>query len=1446
MQEKPEPNHAPNRGADSANPSRLPGSPLSESSSSLSESNSPLSESNSPLSESSSPLSESNSSLSESCAQLSAWQRWSAHGVRVTFWCVLAATLLFVGAVAAARFWLIPNADSFRPRVVSELSRLTGQRVAIGGFEAGWNGWSPELKLTRLQIMDTRGKPLLVLPDVETTLSWRSLFLFEPRLSALTIRTPRLVVRRTAENSLTVAGIDIDLASQSEGDPGIIDWLLKQRLVQIVGGEIEWQDDWRKLPPLRLANVNIRLLNSGSRHSIGMTAVPPQALGSPIDVRANFSGSDLKKIGEWEGLAYLRTDYANLGAFTRYFPLPFEISRGEGGLQVWFEIDNGQPVAVTTDLAVRQATIRLPSGASTASAPPAAAGAAVKAAAVAPLLEPLDLAALTGRLSWRNKTLAGSEAKTPLTQQRWSVRDMSAVMASGAKTAVITGEVVVDYRGDESTGGSIRLSELDLGNVNAIAKSLPLTDALRSQLQRTQPTGIVRAVDAKWRDQSRSAKPGAVTDVTLGRFFVEGSAELSNLGWREHDGVPGVTGLSATVKGSTREGDITLGVPAPTSKSTKVASAPSATTVLDFGKRFTAPLVFDTLRGALKWARKPDAAGVLAMYVDVNSLSFENADLAGTMKGTWHSDSLGPGVVNLTGTLSRGDVTATHRYLPTTQSVNTRAWLQQAVLGGKVQEGQFKVKGPLWHFPFRDDREGVFEMSGQVKGGVLDYADHWPRAENIDTKLVFHGTSIAAQVASATIAGVPIAATDVKLDDTASTSPILEIRGSASAPVNDFLQWVVASPVNAWLDGFLQAAKASGNGRLNLSLMFPLEAMDKTRISGEFVFAGNHLELGGDIPPLDHVNGSVRFSEADFRSENVTAQALGGPLTVSITTEAGRIKTQASGTAAFERVRERFAYPGLSQLSGQAQWQLQTTQPAKGSVGAGPAPESTMNLSLTTVQPKWPLDGLFQVSTTTRDATLPMQISVQRATLDKGRDRLTVEVPGQLHAILERSAANAADVRVVERATLDIGVQKTALPTRGYALRGDVLKLDADAAIAFLNHPSIMGKKSVGGLPSESASADFVNVNLRATEAILYAHKFNDVTLRVQPTAQRWRLALRSKEATGVISLDTAADTGVVDAVSIRLQRFSWPTPVPNSALVSATDKASPSADNQRWPKLDLTADVFVSEGRELGKLEMRAQPAADEWRIEQVKLTNADGTVEAKGRWRPKSGVTVIGDTAVDVALKWGDAGKFMARFGLPKGVDRGAGSLTGAISWPGSPAQFSYAKLGGKFSLETAQGRFTEMEPGIGKLLGVLSLQAIPRRLSLNFDDLFGKGLAFDEIKADVAINDGVARTDSFTIYGPSSRVQIRGSADMNHETQDLQVRVFPSLSTATAIGIGFATANPAIGAAVLLGQKLAKDPIERFLMREIEVKGTWANPDVKQSSDVPPVGAAVSRAP
>ncbi len=1345
-------------------------------------------------------------------------RRWTGHGIRITFWGVFAACLLFAGLVAATRFWIVPNADSFRPRVVQELTRITGQRVVIGGFTAGWNGWSPEFKMTQLQILDARGRTLLQLPEVDTTLSWRSLLFFEPRLSALTVRAPRVIVRRTAENALTVAGIDLDFNSQSDGDSGVAEWLLKQRLVQISGGELEWQDDWRKLPPLRLKNVNIRLQNSGNTHKLGMTATPPNELASPLDIRSEFSGSDLRKVSAWDGLAYLRTDYANLGALTRYFPLPVQLSRGEGGIQAWFEFDDGQPVAVTTDLVVRNARLQL-------GAPDAGT-----------TIAPLDLSALSGRLSWRDKRIMGGDSAKANGQQRWSVRDLRATTIDGVHAPAATGDVVVNYNAGLVTGGEIHVAELDLARATSLAKTLPIPADLVSRWLALQPVGALRRLGLKWRDDGEAA--------AASRYFVEGSAELAAVGWRAHGNMPGVTGLTGVLTGSNRQGELRLrvgaaddvrdpltAVPRSASRAAEKNAPVAEALGVDLGAYLSSPMVFNALSGTVSWKSSAGSDNTVATHLDLGDIQFENNDVTGRFSGTWDSDRLGPGVSNITGVLLRANTAAIHRYLPSSLSASTQAWVREGILGGIANDAKFVLKGALWHFPFRNDEHGVFEVNAQVTGGILDYADGWPRAEHINTRLLFRGSSFTGQVAGATISGVPVGATEVKIDDMSSSSPMLDIKGVAVGPLDAFLRWTVMSPVNGWLDGFLQNAKATGTGRLNLGLTLPLAAIANTRVSGEFVFLGNHIELGGDIPSLDAVNGRLRFTERDVRTNDITAEALGGPLKLAISTEGGRIKTLASGTASFEKVRDRFSYPLVDQLTGQTTWQLDMSQSSR--VVAGAIPDGLMHLTATTLQPQWPLDAIMQVSGAARDPALPIKLTLVRAQLDRGRDRLDIELPGQLHAILERSAANSAGIRTVERAKLDVGVQKTALPIRGYSVRGDVARLDVDAAIALLSPMADRGQRSVGGLSGEAtASAETVNINVRAMEAVLYAHKFNDVTLRAQPDGQRWRLALRSKEATGVIAIETRRDTGAVDSVTLRLQRLSLPnavvTATPPGASVGATMIANEAI---RWPKLELIADSFFSDGRDVGKLEVRAQPGKDEWRIEQVKLSSVDGTIEGKGRWVQRTSgalVSASGSTEMDVQLRWGDASKFMIRFGLPKGVERAPGSITGSLSWAGSPAQLGYAKLAGKFTLETAPGRFTEMEPGLAKLLGVLSLQSLPRRLTFNFDDLFGRGFAFDEIKAEVTLADGIAKTEGFQISGPSARVQIRGSADINRETQDLHVRVFPSLSTATAIGIGIMTANPAIGAAALLGQKLARDPIERLLMREFDVKGSWAKPE------------------
>ena len=106
---------------------------------------------------------------------------------------------------------------------------------------------------------------------------------------------------------------------------------------------------------------------------------------------------------------------------------------------------------------------------------------------------------------------------------------------------------------------------------------------------------------------------------------------------------------------------------------------------------------------------------------------------------------------------------------------------------------------------------------------------------------------------------------------------------------------------------------------------------------------------------------------------------------------------------------------------------------------------------------------------------------------------------------------------------------------------------------------------------------------------------------------------------------------------------------------------------------------------------------------------------------------------------------------------------------------------------SLEAAKGQFVKLDPGAaGKLLGLISLQGLPRRISLDFKDVFSDGLAFDGISSKLAVKSGVMRTDRLQIDGPSARVVMRGEVDLKHETREhMPYRIVDLSCNARALG-------------------------------------------------------------
>jgi uncharacterized protein YhdP len=261
-------------------------------------------------------------------------------------------------------------------------------------------------------------------------------------------------------------------------------------------------------------------------------------------------------------------------------------------------------------------------------------------------------------------------------------------------------------------------------------------------------------------------------------------------------------------------------------------------------------------------------------------------------------------------------------------------------------------------------------------------------------------------------------------------------------------------------------------------------------------------------------------------------------------------------------------------------------------------------------------------------------------------------------------------------------------------------------------------------------------------------------------------------------------------------------------------------------------AENFEIKQKKLGRLELVATQQNIDWNIDKLVISNPDSTLSVNGVWnswkrRP--------NTRLNLTWNIEDLGKTMDRYGYPDTIKGGNADLTGNLRWPGSPHEFNVAGLGGKLKLEAKNGQFLKIRPGVGRLLGVLSLQSLPRRLSFDFRDIFSAGFSFDKIGVNADIDNGIMRSDDFMMEGPAAKVAIKGETNLAKETQNLRIKVTPSISDSLSVA-AFA-GGPAVGVAAIVAQKLLNDPFNKLVAYEYDITGTWDEPQEVKSNGKQP---------
>jgi uncharacterized protein YhdP len=248
---------------------------------------------------------------------------------------------------------------------------------------------------------------------------------------------------------------------------------------------------------------------------------------------------------------------------------------------------------------------------------------------------------------------------------------------------------------------------------------------------------------------------------------------------------------------------------------------------------------------------------------------------------------------------------------------------------------------------------------------------------------------------------------------------------------------------------------------------------------------------------------------------------------------------------------------------------------------------------------------------------------------------------------------------------------------------------------------------------------------------------------------------------------------------------------------------------------------------------------------LSKLRLSNADAQRPLAWSWAPAASAGAARRTELDFRLDIDDGGALLARLGHGQAMRAGQGRLEGRIDWQGSPLALDYASLAGRISLALETGQFLQAEPGMARLLGVLSLQSLPRRLLLDFRDVFNEGFAFDAISGDIAIERGIASTRNLRTRGVQALILTEGSADLARETQDLRVWVIPEIN-AGAVSLAYAAINPVVGLGAFVATWFLRDPLIEANTREFRVTGGWDAPQVDrvERSAGPPAALAATQ--
>lgn len=817
---------------------------------------------------------------------------------------------------------------------------------------------------------------------------------------------------------------------------------------------------------------------------------------------------------------------------------------------------------------------------------------------------------------------------------------------------------------------------------------------------------------------------------------------------------------------------------------------------VEFPRLFEQPLEVSFAKGEIVWEKGSDHWQVVG-----RKLAIGNDDGKGT--GQFEARvpfdrSVSPYLL-LEVAFRDGDVRHTSRYIPSKRlKPNTVRWLNRAIIAGKVVDGSLYYKGRVREWPFIDG-PGEFKVHARVIDGVLDYAPGWPRLEQARIDLLFEKAGLLVTGSQALINGLSASNVNVRINNFKDPEKVIKIAGRLEGGFDRVVEFLQSGPLFKKARLALAAMSGRGQGVLDISVDVPMKDPKSSRVSGRYMFNNAALRLGGGIE-ISGLTGPLSFSETEVHSGSLPAKILGGKALLSVSTpKPGPIPTvvvNMSGRAQVKNLDQLLGEEWVAPLDGDADWygslrlgedggELSVASDLIGVYSTAPAP---LNKNTADV---WPLRV------------------VTRFHGRAGRDvsfRIHNRLNGQLW--FRRRASEA----VLERGQIVVGsVTAKTTKEKGVGLHVALDEVDLDKWLAYLK-PIV---QSSDLRPDAGISRLSSNVGTLK----FFDRQFSDVRLSgSRDKYNRWQGSISANELAGDFDF---LWSDAKKRLELQLEHLYWAKGVTETGKTASL--LSTTASQSDLPELEIQAQRFRYGDLALGKMGLVASPMEHGWRVEKFSLSEPHFSLLAKGQWQTRPNK---GRSQYHVEIKTTDIGRSLQDWSLPGQVEGGKATLQADLDWPGGLQDFDLATVNASLQIDASQGRFPKVDPGAGRFLGLFNLDALARRLRLDFTDVFSKGFAFDRISGGLQIEKGTAYTQDLTLLGPAADIRIVGRSGIVTEDYDLELTVIPQLGGNLAIA-GSVLGSPATGAVIFLFQKVFKKQLSDLVKYHYVVTGPWDDP-------------------